>query len=56
MRDRTGWRYVATKNNEAMHMEFSNWEEAREHVEYLHRAWRGHGHIFGIAKFYRRAW
>lgn len=53
---RTGWRYVATMNGKAMSLEHPSWEEARDHVEYLHRAWRWHGHIFGITKFYRRSW
>ena len=53
-RHRTGWRYVATKDGKALALEFPDWEGCREHVEYLHRAYRGHGHIFGVASFYRK--
>ena len=54
MRDRTGWRYVATKDGQSLRLEFESWESARDHVEYLHRAYRGHGHLFGITRFYRK--
>ena len=53
-RSRTGWRYVATKDGKALHLEHRSWDECREHVEYLHRCFSGH--IFGIVAFYRKAW
>ena len=56
MRDRTGWRYVATKDGQSLALEFPDWEGCREHVEYLHRCYRGHGHIFGVTSFYRKSW
>ena len=53
-RDRTGWRYVATKDGQSLRLEHETWEAARDHVEYLHQAYRGHGHLFGITRFYRK--
>jgi len=55
-RHRTGWRYVATKDGKALNLEHRSWDECREHVEYLHRCFKGHGHIFGITSFYRKPW
>ena len=54
IRDRSGWRFIVTRDQEPMHLEHSSWDDAFQHLEYLHRAYKGHGFIFGITKFYRR--